>query len=221
MSSASLAIVRHAHPDTVRVTALSVAIAINLAAFVFALRPLAPQIAHVVEAARPATTIRLIEPPPISPPPPDIQLKPIHETVPVMSPAHIPITPIEHAPSAAVTPLTTEPSQNNRPAVTPSVAPPQTMAPGVVSLAYRSSPLRFPVQALRLHMRGTVILRVLVNENGKPVDVVVEQSSGYPLLDRSAREQVLARWQFQPAIIDGHAVKAWARVPVQFALQEI
>jgi protein TonB len=91
----------------------------------------------------------------------------------------------------------------------------------VTSLAYRASPLRFPAQAIRAHMEGTVLLLVLVDEHGKPVQVKVEQSSGYPLLDKSAREQVLSAWQFQPAVIDGHAVKAWARVPVSFALQQL
>jgi protein TonB len=32
---------------------------------------------------------------------------------------------------------------------------------------------------------------------------------------------VLASWLFQPAIIDGHAVKAWAQVPVSFVLQDL
>jgi protein TonB len=70
-------------------------------------------------------------------------------------------------------------------------------------------------------MEGTVQLLVLVDENGKPLEVKVEQGSGYPALDKSAREQVLSGWQFQPAVIDGHAVKAWARVPVTFALQQL
>lgn len=221
MSSASLAVVRRSHPDAVRIAALSAAITLNLAALVFALHPLAPQIAQVFQAAAP-TTIRLIEPPPLPPPPPDIVLKPMSKTMPVVMPVQAPVMHVEHSPPrTTATPLVTEPSQNSQPATPPSVAPPLTMAPGVVSLAYRSSPLRFPTQALRLHMQGTVILRVLVNENGEPVDVVVERSSGYPLLDKSAREQVLASWRFQPAVIDGHAVKAWARVPVQFALQEM
>lgn len=68
-------------------------------------------------------------------------------------------------------------------------------------------------------MQGTVLLRVLVDENGKPLQVEVENSSGYALLDHSAREQVLASWRFRPARVDGRAVRAWARVPVSFALQ--
>jgi protein TonB len=61
---------------------------------------------------------------------------------------------------------------------------------------------------------------VLVDESGTPIDVVIEQSSGHTLLDRSAREQVLAGWRFQPAIVDGKAVQAWARVPVSFDLHD-
>ncbi len=33
------------------------------------------------------------------------------------------------------------------------------------------------------------------------------------------REQVLAGWRFQPAIVNGHATRAWASVPVTFTLR--
>jgi len=49
----------------------------------------------------------------------------------------------------------------------------------------------------------------------------VERSSGYALLDRSARAQVLAGWRFQPASVGNHAVRAWARVPVSFDLRTL
>lgn len=220
MSSASLAVVRRAHhPDMVRVAALSAAMTLNLAVLVFALRPLAPQIAEVLELPKP-TVVRVIEPPPSPPPPPDIEVKPFHKTVAVTPPVHVPV--VQHvSPPVIDAPATLEPSHNSQPVSPPPVAPPQTTAPGLVSLAYRAAPLRFPVQAMRLHMQGTVMLRVLVDENGKPIDVVVDQSSGYPLLDKSAREQVLSGWQFQPAVVGGHAVKAWARVPVSFILQDL
>ena len=68
-------------------------------------------------------------------------------------------------------------------------------------------------------MHGTVLLRVLVDEQGKPIDVEIERSSGYTLLDRSARSQVLGGWAFQPAMVDGKPVRAWARVPVNFDLR--
>ena len=220
MSSAGLAVARRAHhPDMVRVAALSAAISLNLAALIFAMRPLAPQIAEVIESVKPIT-IHVIQPPPQPPPPPDMVVKPLTKAPPVAVPIHVPVV---QSPPAINVPPTTEPSDNAKPPVAPPsiVTPPPSIAPGVVSLAYRSSPLRFPTQALRQHMQGTVLLRVLVDENGKPIDIVVEQSSGHALLDKSAREQVMASWLFQPAVIDGHAVKAWARVPVNFVMQDM
>ncbi|WP_233843643.1 energy transducer TonB [Dyella sp. 2HG41-7] len=218
MSSASLAVARRPQPDMVRIAALSAAIAFNLAALLFALRPLAPQFAAVIETSRP-TTIDFHMPPPKVEQPPAIDIKPFHKPVPVVAPKPVvhqqPLTP------PVIAPTVTEPSHNALPSAPPSTQGPPSIAPGVVSLAYRSAPLKFPAQAARMHMQGTVLLRVLVDETGKPVDVVVEHTSGYPLLDKSARDQVLGSWQFQPAVIDGHAVKAWARVPVDFALQEM
>lgn len=221
MPSASLAVARPSHPDMVRVAALSVAITLNLTALLFALRPLAPQIADVFETTK-VETIRIIDPPPKAPPPPDLVVKPLPRPMPIHAPVHAPIVHVQPmTPPVVTTPPTIEPSQNSKPVTSPpSTVGPPMIAPGEVSLAYRASPLRFPAQALRAHMEGTVLLRVLVDETGKPVDVQIEHSSGYPLLDKSAREQVLASWQFQPAVIDGHAVRAWARVPVDFALQQ-
>jgi periplasmic protein TonB len=223
MPSASLAVVRRPHPDKVRIAALSAAITLNLAALLFAMRPLAPQIAQVIDTAR-TETIRIIEPPPKVLPPPDIVLKPFPKPMPVTLPVHVPVVRVqkEMPPPVITTPPTTEPSQNSKPVdTTPTIITTPPIAPGVASLAYRSSPLHFPAQAMRAHMQGTVVLLVLVDENGKPVDVKVEQSSGYGLLDKSAREQVMSGWQFQPAVIGGHAVKAWARVPVSFTLQQL
>jgi protein TonB len=94
-------------------------------------------------------------------------------------------------------------------------------APIEATLAYRTAPLTFPAAAIRRKMHGTVMLRVLVDTEGKPTQVTVEKSSGYDLLDKSAREQVLANWRFQPATMQGHAVQAWARVPVSFELREL
>jgi periplasmic protein TonB len=222
MPSASLAVVRRAQPDMVRATALGVAIALNLSVLLLAMRPLAPQIANAFQTVR-VETVRIIEPPlPTPPPPPDIVVKPLPKPLPVTTPVHV-VHVQQVTPPVATTPTTTEPSDNSKPVVAPpsDFTPPPSIAPGVVSLAYRASPLKFPIQALRQHMSGTVLLRVLVDENGKPIDVVIEQSSGFKLLDNSAREQVLSSWLFQPAVIDGHTVRAWARVPVSFAFQEM
>jgi protein TonB len=119
---------------------------------------------------------------------------------------------------------TTDQGTAPAPPITPTLAPPTAEpAPGPVeaTLAYRATPLKYPPQALHSRLQGQVILKVLVDENGVPQDVAVEQSSGSTLLDRSAREQVLKGWKFEPAMVNGHAVRAWARVPVTFNLNEL
>ena len=62
MSSASLAVPRHAHPDSARIAALSVAIALNAAALLVLMRPMAPQLLEQVRHAA-EITVRWIPPP--------------------------------------------------------------------------------------------------------------------------------------------------------------
>lgn len=218
MSSASLAGVRRPHPDQVRIAALSAAMALNLVILVAALRPLPPRVADVLPTPAPVPTVRIIEKQPPPPPaPPMLDVKPLPTPTPTT------VTRVKPAPVAP--PVVTPVEDGNvaaPPVSTPTLAPPSSSmgaAPVEASLAYRRAPLDYPAIAMRQRMHGTVLLRVLVDESGKPVDVQVERSSGYPLLDRSARTQVLSGWSFQPAMVDGRAVQAWARVPVTFQLR--
>ncbi|HKR75024.1 MAG TPA: energy transducer TonB [Rhodanobacter sp.] len=217
MSSASLAVAARPHPEAARVAALSAAIALNLAALLILTRPLAPQAVALAHKLVTATHVVFIDPPKPVPPPPPIEVKPLPHPPPV--PVHVQPRP-EVAPSPVPNVEGTQPMPTTPPSATPSDGT-DTAAPVEATLAYRSAPLQFPAQALRRHMQGTVLLRVLVDESGAPVRVEVEQGSGYALLDRSAREQVLAHWRFQPAMLDGHAVRAWARVPVSFVLHDL
>lgn len=81
-----------------------------------------------------------------------------------------------------------------------------------------ATPPAYPPLARRRGWEGTVMLRILVGIDGRPVEVEVAQSSGHGLLDRSARDHVLRRWRFQPALQNGEAIRGWATVPVTFTL---
>ncbi len=218
MSSASLAVPRHAHPDSRRVAALSAAIAINLVALVAVMRPMAPQwleqVQHLAD-----TQVRLITPPPPVIEPPAVEMKPLPKTVATPKP-HVQPQP----PTPPVT-MTTEDNTMATPPVAPVITPtpdtPTGTAPVEATLAYRAVPLTYPTQALHARMQGTVLLRVLVDESGTPQEVIVEKSSGYALLDRSAREQVMRGWKFQPATLQGKTVRAWAHVPVTFNVNQL
>jgi periplasmic protein TonB len=222
MSSASLAVAHRTHPDSARIAALSAAMALNLAVIMMATRPITPAQLAVVSQLTPASLIRIIDPPAVLPPPAPVELKPL---------PHPPTLPRARLRPTPVNPPAVVPTEDGHVAVPPISTPtllPSDTTPGTAiaappieaSLAYRVAPLHFPAQARQQRMHGTVLLRVLVDETGKPLQVTVEQGSGYTLLDRSARDQVLAGWRFQPAMVNGQAVRAWARVPVSFQLLE-
>lgn len=64
---------------------------------------------------------------------------------------------------------------------------------------------------------GKVVLRVLINELGRPDRIDVQQSSGSARLDRAAQEAV-QRARFQPHIENGQAIAVFATVPIVFKL---
>jgi protein TonB len=218
MSSASLAVPRHTHPDSVRIAALSAAIALNLAVLVVVMRPMAPQLMQQVQRIT-AMPVTWITPPKEAPPPPPIDLKkpPLPKATP-----HVQAVPQQQPVSPPVQ-TTTDQGTIPAPVAPPTLAPPatETAAPVEATLAYRATPLTYPAQALHTRTQGQVILKVLVDESGVPQEVAIEKSSGSNVLDRSARDQVLRGWKFEPAMVNGRAVRAWARVPVTFNLNEL
>ncbi len=220
MSSANLALTHRAHPEPARIAALSAAIALNLAVIMIATRPVSPPHFALIRQLEPAAHIRFIPPPPVLAPPPPVELKPLLQ--PPVVPRVLPrATPID------VPVVVSNPEGRIAAPVSPPIAAPTGVAAATVipapveaSLAYLADPLQYPIQALRQRMHGTVLLRVLVDETGKPLEVSVTRGSGHSVLDRSAREQVLASWRFKPAMLNGHAVRAWATVPVTFAMRD-
>lgn len=78
-------------------------------------------------------------------------------------------------------------------------------------------PFRFPAQAKRARLQGTVHVRVLIGPDGMPRDVQIDRSSGHQVLDEAARAYVL-KIQFRPHRENGVARAAVAIVPVEFAL---
>jgi protein TonB len=88
-------------------------------------------------------------------------------------------------------------------------------------LEYETAPApAYPVTAIREALTGTVTLRVLVDVDGRPIDVQIERSSGHRVLDAAARKQVLAKWRFKPAMQDGQRVQAIGLIPVEFNLYQ-
>ena len=62
-----------------------------------------------------------------------------------------------------------------------------------------------------------MLLRVLVDVDGKPQRIEIERSSGHSRLDAAARDAV-SRARFRPVMRNGEAVSAWGVVPIAFRL---
>ena len=85
---------------------------------------------------------------------------------------------------------------------------------------YRETPKpNYPESARRKGREGTVLLRVLVNEEGRAKAIEINKSSGDDALDRAAREAVQG-WRFIPARHGEKVVESWIRIPVDFRLAD-
>jgi protein TonB len=78
----------------------------------------------------------------------------------------------------------------------------------------------YPAQALRMRQSGQVMLKLLVDEQGKAIEGAIESSSGSRLLDDAALKFVLKRWRFAPAQQGGQNVQAWVLLPISFELPQ-
>lgn len=75
----------------------------------------------------------------------------------------------------------------------------------------------YPSASRRAGEEGTVRLKVLVDERGRPRDVQVAQGSGHARLDEAAI-QAVRKWRFVAATDGTNAVSAWTQVAITFRL---
>jgi protein TonB len=78
-------------------------------------------------------------------------------------------------------------------------------------------PPKYPRIARRRGHQGTVVLEVLVNQEGRVGDLRLLKSSGHPVLDRTAMASV-KNWLFEPGLRGDKKVEMWVRVPIKFQL---
>lgn len=114
----------------------------------------------------------------------------------------------------------------DRAAVKKPQAKPQPKPQAVAKISRDPSPLagnqapKYPPQALRSGVEGSVSVRVEVDAGGVPTDVKVVERSGERSrdLDRAVTDAV-RKWRFDPAMKDGKAVAGAVVVPVEFKSQ--
>lgn len=78
-------------------------------------------------------------------------------------------------------------------------------------------PPAYPPLSRRLGEQGLVVVRVLIDEHGRPVEAAVSLSSGFPRLDDAAVRAVRAA-RFRPYVEGDRPRRAYALVPIRFDL---
>ncbi|HEX9662080.1 MAG TPA: energy transducer TonB, partial [Candidatus Binatia bacterium] len=102
-------------------------------------------------------------------------------------------------------------------AARPGIAPPVTR---LTQVGFRHTPPPdYPEAARKDGKEGRVLLRVLVDEEGKSKLVEINLSSGSYLLDQAAAEAI-KRWRFSPARYGEAPTASWVKIPVDFRLKE-
>jgi protein TonB len=181
--------------------AIFLAITIGLHAVV-ALALIRMQFTHRTEVAPAPIEAALLEAPPEEVPPPPTYTPEMNLVYSLPTPQEITIE--------------TETTQISGTAIT-SPGPVTTVAPPMVeSVEYvRAAPPVYPRESQRKREHGTVVLRVLVDAEGRPAQIQVERSSGYERLDTAAREAV-AKFLFRPYEVNGIAQPAQVLIPIGF-----
>ena len=205
------------HLDAKRIAATSGAIAVHLAVLMMLMMPAAMP-SQVEEET---TTVVSFKDPP----------KPQPKPIPIERPKPVPIQPQEQKRAEPVRQEVLANVEDDSSALDTKFEgdpPPPTdfregsvgTEPSMQTLAVLVGPAPpYPRPAIARHLEGTVLLRIHVDASGKPIEVLVEQSSGSRILDEAAAAFVRKRWSFVPAQQGGQAVEAWGLLPVEFALQ--
>lgn len=160
--------------------------------------------------AAPVTAVFIPEPTEAQPEP-EIEVKPqIDETVPLDEP----LPEVEFEEPVAPPAETPIPASANSIAATTATGP---AAPAQDLKTNQRVEPTYPPTSRRLGEEGTVRLKVLVDERGRPREVEIAQSSGFSRLDEAATKAV-RKWRFEAATDGSKPIRAWTQVAVTFKL---
>ena len=77
--------------------------------------------------------------------------------------------------------------------------------------------MNYPPQARKKGLTGYVVLNLLIDENGRVVNIKLLESTPPGVFDQVAMEGVQS-WQFEAAVYQGQKVRVWAKQKIRFDL---
>lgn len=181
--------------------------------FVNLIQPETPK--PVVEPPKPAPRV---VPRAVHTPSPIITTAPTPEPAPVVF--EVPPAPPEPAPD--LPPVAAAPAGTIT-TPTPAAASARSAEPRTISASevrYRHQPARaYPSASSRLGEQGEVLLRVMIDAQGRPLQVLVQKSSGFARLDNDAMRNVKLS-VFYPYQENGQPIPVWVRIPFNYTLED-
>jgi len=160
----------------------------------------APAQTPVLASARTAPGAEVPVAPPVQESKPTAQAAAVAPAPAAAATAHAPASPAPAAEPAR--PVPASPRELPMSAVRYLVEPPQV----------------YPRASRDLGESGVVLLKVLVDEEGRPKDVLVSKGSGFPRLDRQAVQNMKGA-RFQPHIESGVPRAVWVPAEIVFNLE--
>jgi protein TonB len=209
--------------DFIRVIAISISIMVELVLLSVLMRPVS-----IVKTSEEPTILSssFIIPLPLRPLPPPLIKLPVKVTLkpqltPRLQPTLPPVVTKESNPMSKPAESSATVSGPPQPTVVqPALRTDISSAPVEASLTpIFSPPPTYPRDAIRDGSAGTVLLELLVGTDGRVLEARIVHSSGDRRLDVAARNDVLRKWRFKPAMFNGVAVKSLGRLPVVFRVE--
>ena len=144
---------------------------------------------------------------------------------PVQALPHAAALPTTRAPEAAAAVVTESAPSTTSPLASPAAASTRSATPAPATVVLPSSdadylnnpPPVYPRMSRRMGEQGTVLVRVLINTEGRAEQAEIRTSSGYVRLDEAALDTV-KRWRYMPGKRAGTAEAMWFNVPLRFVL---
>ncbi|WP_231968462.1 energy transducer TonB [Polynucleobacter necessarius] len=112
-------------------------------------------------------------------------------------------------PNAAVAPTTTGGA---------SGTPIQTDIGKLIVVCQPDADAYYPSFSKRSGEQGTIVVRLIIAENGDVEDVAIPQSSSFPRLDRAATD-IGRRYRFKPFLVNGSPQRISTNLLIKFNLK--
>lgn len=176
----------------------------------------------LVEFVAPTAT-KVVPPPPAPPTPVPLKQAVAQAPTPVKTVAQLPLaiadmTPSPNAPVGVIAPAAAAPQVATPVAMVATAAPARVELPSSDADYLQNPKPAYPPLSKRMGEQGKVVVRVLIEVDGKAQKAEIKQSSGFDRLDQAALTTVL-RWRYVPGKRAGAAEAMWFNVPINFVLE--